>query len=100
MGTVVAWFPRTSFRRMEDVKEAEAAQSGVEGEGGVAKSEPSKAALHFQAAMTRWNGKGFKDRAVQAHHRYATYKLALALIAASKLGGNGRRPWMPSWIAY
>ena len=32
-----------------------------------------------------WDGKGFKDRATQAGSVYATYKLALALIAAHKL---------------
>ncbi len=39
---------------------------------------------HFQRALEMWDGKGFKDRATHAGSLYATYKLALALIAAHK----------------
>ena len=37
-------------------------------------------------ALALWDGVGFNDRATQALSRYSTYKLALALLAAGKLG--------------
>jgi hypothetical protein len=52
----------------------------------LAQSEPVKAKEYFQDAVQMWDGKGFRDRAVEHDNRYATYKLALALIAARRLG--------------
>ncbi len=51
----------------------------------LAEEDAPKAKQHFQQALQMWDGKGFKDRAAQASNEYATYKLALALIAAHKL---------------
>jgi hypothetical protein len=51
----------------------------------LAEKDVPKAKRHFQQALQMWDGKGFKDRAAQAGSVYATYKLALALIAARKL---------------
>ena len=48
--------------------------------------DPVAAKAHFAAAEALWDGVGLKDRAVRAAGRYATYKLALYLIAAHKLG--------------
>jgi hypothetical protein len=39
----------------------------------------------FKEAMTMWDGHGFNDRASQTQHLYATYKLALALLASERL---------------
>jgi len=36
--------------------------------------------------MQMWDGMGFNDRVVEEQQRYATYKLALALVAAKKVG--------------
>jgi hypothetical protein len=51
----------------------------------LAEKDVPKAKQHFQRALEMWDGKGFKDRATQAGSLYATYKLALAMIAAHKL---------------
>jgi hypothetical protein len=51
----------------------------------LAEKDTPKAKQHFQRALEMWDGKGFNDRATQAGSVYATYKLALALIAAHKL---------------
>lgn len=51
-----------------------------------AKSDPARAAEDADAAWAMWDGVGFRDLVVEVHHRYATYKLALGLIAASRLG--------------
>jgi hypothetical protein len=51
----------------------------------LAEKDTPKAKQHFQRALEMWDGKGFKDRATQAGSLYATYKLALAMIAAHKL---------------
>lgn len=51
----------------------------------LAEEKPAQAKEHFQTVMQMWDGKGLKDRVVEAHNQYATYKLALALIAAKKL---------------
>lgn len=45
-----------------------------------------KANAQFQAALEMWDGTGFADPAMKEHKRYATYKLALAVIAAKRLG--------------
>ncbi|MGD9646813.1 MAG: twin-arginine translocation signal domain-containing protein [Pirellulales bacterium] len=39
----------------------------------------------FAAAMGKWDGRGFRDRVTQKSGLYATYKLALALLAAARL---------------
>lgn len=39
----------------------------------------------WDAAMRMWDGKGFADAAFKEHRIYATYKLALALLAARRL---------------
>lgn len=52
----------------------------------IAEKDNQKATAHFDAAMAMWDGKGFLDAAAKAHKIYATYKLALAVIAAGKLG--------------
>jgi hypothetical protein len=39
----------------------------------------------FEAGMKTWDGEGFRDRVNQKNSHYATFKLALALIAASRL---------------
>jgi hypothetical protein len=39
----------------------------------------------FEAGMKAWDGEGFRDRVNQKNSRYATFKLALALITASRL---------------
>jgi hypothetical protein len=41
---------------------------------------------HFEAALTMWDGTGFRDKVETQDHRYATYKLALALLGARHLG--------------
>lgn len=48
--------------------------------------DKAQAQRHLQQALVMWDGMGFKDRVVEKHDRYATYKLALALLAAEKLG--------------
>lgn len=40
---------------------------------------------HWDSAMRMWDGKGFADAAFKEHRLYATYKLALALLAARRL---------------
>lgn len=40
---------------------------------------------HWQAAMRLWDGRGFADVVAKKAGIYATYKLALALLAASRL---------------
>jgi hypothetical protein len=40
---------------------------------------------HFEAGMKTWDGKGIRDRASEGGGLYATYKLALALIAGARL---------------
>lgn len=52
----------------------------------IASNEKPQANRHLQQALVMWDGMGFKDRVVEKHDRYATYKLALALLAATKLG--------------
>ena len=44
-----------------------------------------KALGHFDAGMKTWDGKGIRDRASEKRGLYATYKLALALIAGARL---------------
>jgi hypothetical protein len=53
----------------------------------LAEAEPAKAKNHFDTALAMWDGHGLNDQATKApgKPKYATYKLALALIAAAKL---------------
>lgn len=51
----------------------------------LAERNPITARRHWDAAMRLWDGKGFQDAAAKEHQRYATYKLALALLAARRL---------------
>jgi hypothetical protein len=50
-----------------------------------ARSEPVRARRRFALADAMWDGIGFKDHVVEVQHYYATYKLALYLIAAERL---------------
>lgn len=47
---------------------------------------------HWEAAVRLWDGKGFLDAAAQHDHRYSTYKLGLALLAASHLSPPAKLP--------
>ena len=47
--------------------------------------DKEKALGHFEAGMKTWDGKGIRDRASEKGGLYATYKLALALIAGARL---------------
>jgi hypothetical protein len=51
-----------------------------------AKTEPAKARECMAAAEAMWDGKGFLDPPAREGGTYATYKLALALLAARKAG--------------
>lgn len=51
-----------------------------------AKHAPDQARQHFQAALALWDGQGFCDRITRHNGLYATYKLALGLTAAQRLG--------------
>jgi hypothetical protein len=48
------------------------------------KSQPV-ARQRWEAAVRMWDGKGFFDAATKHEHRYSTYKLGLALLAAKHL---------------
>ena len=50
----------------------------------MAEKDKSAAARHFEAARRMWDEHGFADAVVPVAKRYATYKLALALIAARR----------------
>lgn len=52
----------------------------------MAEKDEARAAAHFAAARAMWDGRGFADAVVPVAKRYATYKLALALIAARRRG--------------
>lgn len=52
----------------------------------MAKDAPEQARQHFEAALALWDGQGFCDRVTRHNGLYSTYKLALALIAAERLG--------------
>ena len=51
----------------------------------LAEKNATKAKEHFQQALKTWDGNGFNDRAAETSNIYATYKLALAVLAAQKL---------------
>ncbi len=50
-----------------------------------AQSAQGQARQEFERAEAMWDGRGFKDRATKATGIYATYKLALYLLAAERL---------------
>lgn len=50
------------------------------------RTDPAKARECLTAAEAMWDGKGFLDPPVREAGRYATYKLALALLAAKRVG--------------
>src|SRR4030095_603500 len=50
-----------------------------------ARSAPAEARKDLDRAVAMWDGEGFKDRAATHSGIYATYKLALHLIAADRL---------------
>jgi len=52
----------------------------------LAESDHAKAREQFDAGLAMWNGRGFDDPAAKKLNVYATYKLALALIAARRIG--------------
>ncbi len=47
---------------------------------------------HWEAAVRLWDGQGFLDAAARHDHRYATYKLGLAVLAASRLSPPAKPP--------
>jgi hypothetical protein len=50
-----------------------------------ANSAPAEAKRNFEKAAAMWDGAGLRDRATQHSGIYATYKLALYLVAADRL---------------
>lgn len=57
-------------------------------------TETNQPAAHryWEAALRMWDGKGFMDEAATHDHRYATYKLGLALLAARRLSPPAEPP--------
>ena len=51
----------------------------------IAETDRTKAHQHLTDGLKLWDGTGFKDQAGGEDHHYATYKLALSLIASSRL---------------
>lgn len=51
----------------------------------IAETNQPMARKHWEAAIRMWDGQGFMDAAAQHDHRYSTYKLGLAPLAASHL---------------
>jgi hypothetical protein len=51
-----------------------------------ADTDRDEAGRCFEAGLATWDGTGFRDRVNRRGGPYATYKLALALIAAARLG--------------
>lgn len=47
---------------------------------------------YWEAAVRMWDGKGFMDEAAKHDQRYSTYKLGLALLAASHLSPPAEPP--------
>ena len=58
----------------------------------IAETNQPAARRHWDAAMRLWDGNGFLDAAAQHDHRYSTYKLGLALLAASHLSPPVKLP--------
>jgi hypothetical protein len=55
-------------------------------------SDPKASRMHLQTALALWDGRGFRDRVVEVHQQYATYKLALGLLATSEELTHELRP--------
>lgn len=55
---------------------------------GESRTDLERARGHLRLGLAMWDGHGFKDRVTQVNHRYATYKLALALLAARACDGE------------
>lgn len=62
----------------------------------MARREPKEARRLWDKAMEMWDGKGFNDAATKGQGSYATYKLALAAIAAARLP---EKPELPKALA-
>ena len=58
----------------------------------IAEGKQPEARRHCDAAVRLWDGKGFLDAAARQDKRYSTYKLGLALMAASRLSPPARAP--------
>ncbi|HEV8543674.1 MAG TPA: hypothetical protein VGR78_14870 [Verrucomicrobiae bacterium] len=58
----------------------------------MAEKDPIAARENWGAAMKMWDGRGFLDEATPHNHLYATYKLALAVIAANHLSPSPKLP--------
>jgi hypothetical protein len=58
----------------------------------IAETNQLAARQHWEAAMQMWDGKGFLDAAAKHDQRYSTYKLGLALFAASHLSPTAKAP--------
>jgi hypothetical protein len=58
----------------------------------IAETNPPAARQHWDAAMRLWDRKGFLDAAARHDQRYSTYKLGLALFAASRLSPPAKPP--------
>ena len=58
----------------------------------IAETNRPAARQHWDTAMQMWDGKGFLDAAARHDQRYATYKLSLALLAASQLSPPAKPP--------
>lgn len=52
----------------------------------IAERDLALANQHFTTGIAMWDGKGISDAATRAHGIYPTYKLALAILAAQRLG--------------
>ena len=58
----------------------------------IAEKDPAAAQQNWNDAIAMWDGKGFLDAAAKHSRQYATYKLALALIAANRLSPAAKVP--------
>lgn len=57
----------------------------------IAEKDPSRAEQNFAQGIAMWDDKGISDAATKAHGIYPTYKLALAILAAKKLGPDAMK---------
>ncbi len=58
----------------------------------IAENNQSAARRNWDSAMRMWDGHGFLDAAARSDGRYSTYKLGLALLAASHLSPPAKPP--------
>jgi hypothetical protein len=58
----------------------------------IAETDRSAARHHYDNAIQMWDGNGFLDAAAKHSQKYATYKLGLALIAASRFSPPVKPP--------